>query len=220
LFLSIQSLTQDILNIAGNFSIWLILALFLLCFINEFGLSIPYLMETVWILAGYNTLSGQMALYQLFLLWTAAVAGRISGAGVLYSVLGLGRTWLHRIYEKIFGAFLSPDNTRNHSLPVRLLHRINLFSPFSVALGRLLWLKIPMTLLLTVRKQYRTLMSAIVLSSLIWDFTYVIVGVIGGNTKLQPGWFVLYSLGALTLIYGTLYLIKRIFNPKNSNPSG
>ena len=217
--LSIQSVTQDILNLAGNFSLWLILALYFLCVINEFGLSIPYLMETIWILAGYNTLSGQMAVYQLFFLWGAAVAGRITGASILYNVVGMGRNWLHRIYQKIFGAFLSEDKSQNHSLPMRLLQRINLFSPFSVALGRLLWLRIPMTLLLSIRKQYRTLVGAICLSSMIWDFTYVVVGIIGGNTKLQPAWFILYSIGALTLIYGSLFLIKKIFKPKPSADS-
>jgi membrane-associated protein len=209
--MNIQQITQDVLSIAGTFNVWLIISLFFLCFINEFGLSIPYLMESVWILVGYNTLSGIIPVYQLFIIWITAVTGRMVGATCLYKLLGLGSTWIMKIYHKFFGSFLKEPKANDNSLPQRIMRRINLFSPFSVALGRLMWLKIPLTLLLSMRKQLKTLLTAISLSSAIWDGTYIIVGVIGGNTRLSPAWFILYSIGALTVIYGLIFLIRRIF---------
>lgn len=216
--MNIEQITQEIMTFAGTFNIWLVVSLFLLCLINEFGLSIPYLMEAVWILVGYHALSGSIPPYQVVLLWMSAVSGRLAGAFILYKLLGLGSTWIMRIYRKLFGSFLSEtknggatgDSAKEKSWPRRLMRRINLFSPFSVALGRLLWLKIPLTLILSIRKEPRTLLLGIVVSSLIWESTYIIVGVIGGNTRLAPGWFVLYSMGALTVIYTTFFLVQRI----------
>jgi hypothetical protein len=212
--MNIQEITQQIMAIAGTFNIWLIIALFFLCFINEFGLSIPYLMESIWILVGYHTASGVIPVYQTFIIWLAAVSGRMVGATVLYYILGLGSTWIMRIYRRIFGSFLTENKSNNNSLPMRLIRRINIFSPFSVAVGRFLWLKIPLTILVSIAKRLKILLTAIVLYSAIWDITYMIVGVIGGNAHLQPGWFILYSIGALTVIYGLTYLVQRVIKFK------
>jgi hypothetical protein len=208
--MNIQTITQDILAIASTFNLWLVISLFVLCLINEFGLSIPYLMEAIWILVGYHALSGTIQVFQVMLLWLAAMSGRMSGAMILYSLLGLGSPWLMKIYRKFFGRFLDENNTKDNSLAMRVMRRINLFSPFSVAFGRLIWLKIPMTILLSVRRQPKTLLLAIALSTAIWEGTYLVVGVIGGNTRLEPGWFVLYSIGALTLIYGVVFLVRKL----------
>jgi membrane-associated protein len=207
---NIEHITHEILQFAGTFNIWLVVSLFLLCIINEVGLSIPYLMEAIWILVGYHALSGEVPVYQVILLWLTAVSGRMIGAMILYSVLGLGSTWIMKLYRRLFGKFLNETKSEDKSLPMRLMRKINLFSPFSVAFGRLIWLKIPMTILLSMRKQYKTLLAAIALSSAIWEGTYIIVGVIGGNTHLQPGWFVLYSMGALTIIYGLFFLVRQV----------
>jgi membrane-associated protein len=209
--MNIEHITQEIMTFAGTFNIWLVISLFLLCLINEFGLSIPYLMEAVWILVGYHALSGSIPAYQVVLLWMSAVSGRLAGAFILFKLLGLGSTWIMKIYRKLFGSFLADNKAQdNNSWPRRLMRRINLFSPFSVALGRLLWLKIPLTLILSIRKEPRTLLLAIVISSAIWETTYIVVGLIGGNTRLAPGWFVLYSMGALTVIYTVFFLIQRV----------
>ena len=217
--MNIQSITQDILAIASTFNIWLVISLFVLCLINEFGLSIPYLMEAIWILVGYHAISGTIPIYQVMLLWLAAVSGRMSGAMILYRLLSLGSTWLMKIYHRFFGRFLDENNTKDNSLPMRVMRKINLFSPFSVAFGRLIWLKIPMTILLSVRRQPRTLLLAIALSSAIWEGTYLVVGVIGGNTRLEPGWFVLYSIGALTLIYGVLFIVRKLMKLGKAVPA-
>jgi membrane-associated protein len=217
--MNIQTITQDILSIAGTFNIWLIISLFILCMINEAGLSIPYLMETIWILAGYHAISGAIPIYQVMLLWLTACSGRMLGAMILYRLLGLGSTWLMKIYRKFFGKFLDEKNTKDNSLAMRVMRRINLFSPFSVAFGRLIWLKIPMTILLTMRRQPKTLLLAIALSTAIWEGTYLVVGVIGGNTHLKPGWFVLYSIGALTLIYGVMFIVRKLFKLGKTVPA-
>jgi hypothetical protein len=52
--------------------------------------------------------------------------------------------------------------------------------------------------------------------SVIWDCTYIVVGIAGGNTRLQPVWLVLYSLSALTVIYGFSFIIRKLVKPKET----
>ena len=103
--MNIQTIIQNILAIAGTFNIWIVIALFFVCFINEAGLFVPYLMESIWILLGYSALSGAIPLYQLLVLWLTAVSGRLVGASLLYYLLGLGSAWILKVYRKLFGSF-------------------------------------------------------------------------------------------------------------------
>jgi membrane-associated protein len=217
--MNLEDITREILAFAGTFNIWLVLTIFLLLSIGEFGISIPYVMETIWILAGYHTVIGTLSIPDLIVLWLVAVAGRTVGAVALYHVAGLGRGAIMRLYHRFFGAVLSRSTPEsdNVSPPVRFFRRINLLSPYSVAFGRLIWLRVPLTLILSMRRQLGILMWAVLISSAIWDATYILIGVVGGNVQVKPTDIILYSLGGLTVIYGFSYLIRRLLGLRRPN---
>ena len=168
----------------------------------------------------------ESAIYRLPFASLTACSGKCSravtaGSFLLYSIIGLGSGWLMRIYRRIFGDALSA-NAEAKSLPARMMKRLNLFSPFMVAGGRLIWLKVPLTITLGVRRDLKVLAPAVALSSIIWDGTYVLVGMVLGNIHTEPPYLVLYSLAVLTLIYGTTFLVRRILTRralKSSRPA-
>jgi membrane protein DedA with SNARE-associated domain len=207
--MNLGDISREIVNFAGTFNVWLVISIFLLLTVNEFGFAIPYLMETVWILAGYHARNEMLPAYQVVLLMAVAMGGRVLGSFLLYSIIGLGSNWLMRLYRRIFGDTLSA-NAEAKSLPARVMKRLNLFSPFMVAGGRLIWLKVPLTITLGVRRDLKVLEPAVMISSLIWDGTYILVGVLLGNLHTEPPYLILYSLTVLSVIYGATFLVRRV----------
>ncbi len=218
--MNLEDIAREILALAGTFNIWLVLAIFLMLSIGEFGTSIPYVMETIWILAGYHAVIGTLSIPELIVLWLVAVAGRIVGTLALYHLARLGRGPIMRLYNRVFGKVLSQSTPESNSvsLPVRFFRRINLLSPYSVAFGRLIWLRVPLTLILSMRRKQGILLQAVLLASVAWDATYILIGVIGGNIQVKPTYVILYSLAGLTVIYGVGFIIRRLLRLRHSNP--
>lgn len=201
---------QQILTFTGTFNLQLVLFLFIICAIGEFSISVPYLLETVWLLSGYNLSTGALSPSQIMLLWLAAQAGRQVGAIALYHVSRFGSTPIMKFYQKHFEARLSEKLSENNSLPLKLIRRINFSSPFSIALGRLFWLRIPITVTLGIKRRRTILSVGVLLSSLVWDSMYISLGVAGGNAVLKPIQMILYSLIGLTLLYGVTFAIRHL----------
>jgi membrane-associated protein len=209
--MSFEGIAQEILSIAGTFNLKLIIFLFLICSIGEFGLfSIPYLLETIWLLSGYNLGSGVLAPYKMVLLWLIAQAGRQTGAILLYYLGQYGSMPLKKLYRRYFEASISNKLSGNDSFPIRLFGKINYLSPFSIALGRLIGLRIPLTLTLGAKKQFKTLLVGVLLSSLIWDGIYILLGLAGGHTALKPTQMMLYSLIGLTVLYVVTFTVRQL----------
>ncbi len=204
-----EEISSHVLALTGSLNPWLVVAILALFPLSEFGLSIPYLMESMWILVGYHARHSVPLASELPLLLAVAVCARCGGSTGLYSLVGLGRGWILRLYRRFFGFVLSAEGQNSSSLPARVLRRLNLFSPFTVALGRFIWLKVPITLTMSIRKDLRVLLIGVAISSVIWDSIYIAIGVIVGSAQLEPWQTVLYSAGALTILYGTVFLIRR-----------
>ena len=106
---------------------------------------------------------------------------------MLFSVTRLGSLPLTRLYqkyvEKRIKKFSGNDNWFS-----RILQKLESYiSPFTIALGRLLGLGTPLTVVLGVKKQYRILFLGVLLSSIIFDGIFLIVGaVVGANTMVKP----------------------------------
>lgn len=180
--------------------------LFIICAIGEFGLSIPYLLESVWLLVGYHFGGGILSPFNMVGLWLAAQCGRQAGSVALYHVARFGTIPLARFYHKWHGSRLLSKVAAN----TKVLNGINLLSPFSVALGRLCWLRIPLTLTLALKKSLKTLSLGVLLSSLVWDAIYISLGsIVGATATLKPVHMVLASLAGLTLIYLTTFIVRR-----------
>lgn len=218
--MNLESILQEVLSFAGTFNPKLVIFLFLICSIGEFSLfSIPYLLETVWLLSGYNLGTGVLPPFHLVLLWLVAQAGRQTGATVLYYLGRFGSMPLRKLYRRYFEASLSNKLSDNNVMPFKLFRRIDYLSPFSIALGRLFGLRIPLTLTLGVKRQLRTLSLGILLSSLVWDSIYISLGIAGGRVVLKPTQMILYSLIGLTLLYTVTFTIRRLLRRRLSKES-
>jgi membrane-associated protein len=206
-----EEITNQILALTGSLNIWLVIAILVLFAVSEFGLSIPYLMETMWILVGFHARHDLVFGVEIPLLMLVSVCARCTGAAILYHFVGLGRGWLLKVYRRFFSFALSAEAANNgSSLPARVLRRMNLSSPFIVALGRMIWLKIPITLTMSVRKELKPLLKGAAIYSLIWDSIYILIGVMVGSAELKTWQTVLYSVGALVVVYSLVFLARRL----------
>jgi len=207
--MNLEAILHQILSFAGTFDARLVIVVFFTCAIGELATGIPYLMETVWLSSGYNTITGALSPFFLLLLWLAAQAGRQTGTFVLYKFGQLGSLPVIRFYRKYFRTSL-PDQTPENTTPGKSPPLKRYLSPFSVALGRLIWLRIPLTLTLGAAKRLRTLSLGVLVSSVIWDGIYIALGMLGGNRVLKPAQMAAYSLIGLTALYITTFLVRRL----------
>lgn len=215
--MNFDSLIQQVFSFAGTFDYRLVAALFVLCAIGEFGLSIPYFMETVWLIGGYQVGVNAFSVFQLALLLLAAQAGRQTGATMLYHLSRFGSLPLSKLYRKYREASLAGKMPFNGRTPFTVIKKINLLSPFSIALGRLLWLRVPLTITLGAKRKMSVLAGGVLLSSLVWDGVYISLGMITGTaTVLKPAQMILYSLAGLTLLYLVMFAVKLIVRRRAS----
>lgn len=209
---------QQVLAFTGSLNIQLVILLYLITAIGEFGFSIPYLLETIWILTGYHLATGSITPVDMGVIWVASQAGRQTGASLLYYLSRFGSMPLIKLYQRRFAGVIQSKTSENTIvLPLRVLRKINFLSSFSVAFGRLVWLRIPLTLTLAIRRDLKTLVLAVLLQSLAWDGVYIFVGIIGGRVVPKPYLLVLYSLIGLTALYSVTLVVRylsRIWSAK------
>ncbi|MBI2868476.1 MAG: hypothetical protein HYX96_01460 [Chloroflexi bacterium] len=193
-------IAQYVLSFTGTMSLALVILLFLIAAIGEYGLSVPYLLETLWILSGFHVSTGALPVAYLLLLWCSAEAGRQVGSLSLYYVSRLGSSPVMRLYDRLIGRRVSQEPLDGKH-PFKLIRGLNYVNPLSVAIGRLAWMRIPLTITLGVKRRPGTLLLGVLLSSLVWDAAYISLGLLGGSAALSPVRMMLYSLGGLTAFY-------------------
>ena len=203
---------KQILNFMGTFNLQLVCLLFILCLCGEILLAaVPYLLETVWLMAGYNLAAGILSPFHLALLWLVALMGRESGVSLLFSATRLSSLPLTRLYQKYVQTRIKKFSANDNWFS-RILQKLESYiSPFTIALGRLLGLGTPLTVFLGVKNKYRVLFLGVVISSIIFDGIFMIVGiVVGAKTMVKPDEMVLFSLIGLTIFYLIVFSIRQI----------
>jgi membrane protein DedA with SNARE-associated domain len=185
--------------------IWLFL--FLICLIGEaLNIFVPFLFETTLLMVGYYISKGTLSFLDLFFLLLATELGRLVGAYVLYTVGRGGTVLLDRFKNR-----LKMKTNINDLWLAKLFNRMNLLNPFFVAAGRLLWLRIPLTLILSARRQLKTLLLAVILSTLVYDGGYIIIGAVVGTTiDQEPIRLLPYLLAGLTGLFLVTFLARRL----------
>jgi membrane protein DedA with SNARE-associated domain len=217
--MNLESWLQQIVSFTATLDPRMVILLFLLCAIGEVGLAIPYILESIWLLVGFNIGAGEISLWHAVILWLSAQAGRQAGNMGLYYIARLGMPALIGFYHKIHLDRIFKMMTARAGA----VNRINLESPFSVAFGRMVGLRIPMLLVMAAKKRPGMLALGVLLSSIIWDALYMAIGAIFGSTvDIEPGYMLLISIGGLTLIYLVTFtiriLVKRKRRPKPPAP--
>jgi membrane-associated protein len=134
----------------------------------------------------------------------AAQVGRQLGAYLFYLLSRVTVGPLLRLARFI-------GNPRLVDRSAALLNRLNLDSPFSVALGRLLYLRVPITLVLGTRRQAGKLALGVLLSSLVFDGTCLLIGTLAGTAvTLNPWLLLIILLAGLGSTYIVFYFVRRL----------
>lgn len=213
---------QNILGFVGTFNLQLVILLFLLCASGEvWFIAVPYLLETVWLLASYNTAAGIMFPWQLAALWAIAVLGREAGVLALSTVSHIGSLPLKRFYQKRIAARLKNTAGREGRLSKIISRMDSGISPFTVAAGRLFGLGTLLTITLGVRGKRKALFAGVLLSSLVFDGIFILMGaVVGARTIVKPTDMVVYSVIGLTVLYLVIFAVRQVSRLIKSRLSG
>jgi membrane protein DedA with SNARE-associated domain len=198
------------LEITSDFNLKIAIVLYLLCAIGEIGFGIPYILETIWLLAGYNLAHHKLSLSDLIMIWLVAQAGRQTGSIALYYSGVLSMAPLKKFYRR----FIEPRIRSKPFIPSWIAKHLSNPSPFSVAIGRLLGLRLPVALAMSARHRLSNLALGVFISSLIWDGIYIIIGITVGNV-IKTEYVVVYSVAGLTALY-ILVLVVRYWIQKRS----
>ena len=207
--MDLEGFLQGIVDFTATLDPRMAVLFFVICCLGEIGISILFLLEFLWVNVGFNLGSGKLSPLHLLGLWVVAQAGRQVGSMILYRIARFGMPALTRFYHKIrldrfFNFLMSKSGA---------IGRINITSPFSVAFGRLIGMRLPMVLVLAAKKRPGMLALGVVLSSIIFDGLYISVGAIFGMTiedikQFNPIYTVLITLGLLAVIYLTTFSIR------------
>jgi hypothetical protein len=205
----LEAFLSQALQLLGTVTPELLLIVFLACFLGEaFAIFVPYLLETVWLLSGYHLAAHDITIWQLSLIVFVSLAGRQAGALILYYISKTGST----LFARYFKRWQNRADV-SQALPFRLMRKVDTLSPFAVAFARLFWVRIPLTFILGTKGMLRVLMIAVFISSAVYDVLYITLGaVFGASTHLDPLRMLLYSLGAISMLwvfsYGIQCLLK------------
>lgn len=207
--MSFSDILSRSVEITADFNLEIALLLFILCAIGEAWIALPYILETVWLLAGYQVSLGNLPLIDLMLIWLVAQAGRQTGSLAIYYSGRLGIRPLEKLYKKV----VEPRLHGRPLVPAFLTGSLTNPSPFTIAAGRLIGLRLPVALAMSARRRLFPLMLGILISSLIWDGIYLTIGITVGATVMpSPFSMLIYSLGGLTSLYlvtlGVRYLLR------------
>ncbi len=205
--MNFEQLLTDGLQLVSGFTPKIAIFIFLVCFIGEgFIISIPLVFETVWLAAGYQLSAGVLPVTDLILLMLMGQLGRQAGAFVLYSLSRSGTKFFQR-----FIARRIPRKDPEEDSPLKILRHIDSISPFGVALGRLMWLRIPLTVLLGARRRFKPLMLGILISGTIYECVYIGLGaVVGSTAKPKTPYVILYFAAGLTAFYAVAFGIRML----------
>lgn len=200
----LSGLLSQVLTATSSFNLKIAIILFLLCSIGEIGFALPYVLETIWLLAGYQLGTGDLQLLDLLKIWLVAQAGRQTGSLVLYYSAILGLMPLKKLFKKYIEHWLP----KRQLIPSSISKYLTNPSPISIAIGRLVGLRIPMALTMGARQNLLHLALGVLISSIIWDGIYIIIGRTVGSVLPKTEFMVLYSVGGLTLVYISVLVIR------------
>ena len=206
--MNLEKLLTQILDTVSQFTPNIGVILFVLSFIGEaFVLSIPLVFETALLTMGVQLTQGALPIRDFVFMLVSTQLGRQMGALLLYFISRSGTSALGKFISRRLPRTLPAAGT-----PAKLLRTIDSITPFGVALGRLLWIRVPLTVLLGSRHRLNTLMLGILISGLIYDVIYVGLGaIVGGTAQPDSGYILLYLMGGLALFYVVSFGIRMLY---------
>jgi membrane protein DedA with SNARE-associated domain len=211
----LENFLSQALQITNNFNPHIAIVLFLLCFFGEAWIGIPYILETIWLLSGYQLATQPDFAGDLILIWLTSQAGRQSGSLVLYYSGILGLAPLKKFYKR----FIESRLPKKQVVPDFIRKLVLKPSPFAVAVGRLFGLRIPMALTMSANRKLPQLALGVLMASVVWDGAYIVIGMLVGPRVENKQMMLLYSLAGLTVLYLVIAGL-RIFKNRHQAKNG
>jgi hypothetical protein len=229
--MNLGAFSTNLIGLSATFTPWLFLAIFVITLVAQFGFFVPYLLESIWLFSGYNVVIGAYSPFFLVALCIVGIIGREVGSSVFFYVSSLGSQPLQRFYQKHIeprflakaGAgvrpglikrglarFLGTIFINNENEPPEIFGKPIRFSPFMVALGHFLWLRVPIIMTLGLKGKMKPLLLGVALFSILYDGLYIFFGILGGTGGLNRTLMLVYPLGLMALIFGTSYGVRRV----------
>jgi hypothetical protein len=171
---------KDVLDISSDLNPALIGMFLLIILLGEINIQIPLLMESIWLLIGYQSGMNNMALFNAALILLLAQITRLVPMFALY--------YLFPIINKSFAKHLVKPTILKRFYQKYIYQKYfdtEYLSPLSSTLGMLTWLNLPIRLLLIWRRNLRSLLIGTLFSGLVFDGTYLLAGAILRTTELS-----------------------------------
>jgi membrane-associated protein len=201
-------------TLVDAFTLKIALVVFFISLIGEaFVISIPILFEYIFISAGINVRLGVLPVWDMLLLALTSQLGRQAGALIMYFLSNKSTTFIGRLIKRRF-PIMKPISDS----PLRFLRHLDRLSPLGVAAGRLLWLRVPITLVLGARRQLKTLILGIAISSTVYEAIYIGLGAIGGQVfgnKMGPQMIIWFGV-SMAIVYAAALIIRFVINKKKN----
>jgi hypothetical protein len=192
--------------------LWLLI--FGLCLVNEcIAASIPYVLETTWLMAGVLLGDGEITVLVVAPLVLAAVLGRLAGMALFYVLVSAGSPWFFRRFPKLR---VRLDDS-NFSRRLQSRHwSVSLW----IALGRLLWLRFPISIVMSLSKRFWPLAWGVAISAFVFEVTYIGVGATVGNAvDLGPAQLLPYFILGITAAFGLGLGIRQLWRMIRPKPA-
>lgn len=196
----------DVLDISSAFNPAIIGSFFLITMLGEINLQIPLLMESIWLLVGYQSWVNNMALLNTALILLAAQVGRQISMLALYHFFPVINRPVSKLLMKParFNQFYRKHLDHDH-FDVRYL------SSLPATLGMLTPLNGPLKLLLVWRRRLKSLLIGTLLSGVVFDGVYLLAGAVFRTTKLNIAYLpAAFLVIFLVFMYVQIRMVKNV----------
>lgn len=227
----------QVLGLTVVFNPWMLLTIFIMTLVAEFGVSVPFLMESVWLFTGYSFVSGNVSVEHLAMFVAVGLVGRLIGGCMVFYLAWYARKFvgaplfrfaksrvsllaarwvpMRRLTDAVhrgvrWAASRTNSGAVSESGGIKLMGRRFRLSPLTVAGGRFVGLRWPITLFLGAKRQRTKLLLGIAIFSIVWDAAYILFGVLGGKSGLDQMQMVFFPIGAIVAISGLVFGFKRL----------
>lgn len=185
------------LDITNGLTFGAAIAIFLLVMLGEANLAVPLLIESVWLIIGYQAGTSLTALLVALSLFLIAQAGRQAGMLTVYGVLPTINKPLSRLYMKpLRGTRLYKKVASND-----YVSNARFLSLVPATLGMLTPLNGPIKIMLILKRRPRVLLLGTLFSGMMFDTLYILLGALVKTTSMNLAFLPLFLLaGFLVLV--------------------
>ncbi|MDP2931214.1 MAG: hypothetical protein Q8O05_01795 [Chloroflexota bacterium] len=201
----IRQLTA-VLDITQGINLKVMLAVLILMVIGEVDLQIPLLIESIWLVIGYQSGANATALFNIIALFLIAQLGRQIGISSVYYLFQVINSPLSRFYMKRLqrNRYYQKFAQRESSYSARYL------SLSTATLGMLTWLNMPIKAMLVIKRKLRTLLIGTLLSGAAFDVVYIVAGAVFHVTTLNLAYLPAFLLvGFVVFIVIRMVILRR-----------